>query len=203
MNYQKELEKVIEKNMLNDTLPKLLLHSCCAPCSSYVLEYLQPYFDIAIFFYNPNIWPELEYKKRLYYQKRFLKDGGFDITLVEGGYERDTFMALATGNEKEKEGGKRCFSCYNLRLEETVKYATLGKYDYFGTTLTISPMKNAKKLNEIGFQLEEKYGVMWLPSDFKKNDGYKRSMDLSKKYNLYRQSYCGCEFSRKEEQYNE
>lgn len=185
-----------------DTPPRLFLHSCCAPCSSYVLEYLSVYFQITVFYYNPNISYEEEYRKRVEEQKRLigvynLEGGRYPISVVEGDYEPEVFFQTAKGLEDCPEGGERCFRCYRLRLEETARRAAEGEYDFFASTLSISPLKNAEKLNEIGFALAEKYGVSWLPSDFKKKDGYKRSIELSAKYHLYRQNYCGCVFSRR------
>lgn len=200
-NYQKELEKII--GQLQDSGPRLFLHSCCAPCSSYVLEYLRRYFRITVFYYNPNISMEEEYQKRVEEQKRlisvFNEETVFHaIDIVEGDYVPEDFYRIAKGLENCSEGGERCFACYRLRLEETARRAAQGRYDYFTTTLTISPLKNAAKLNETGESLAEKYGIPWLPSDFKKKEGYKRSIELSAQYNLYRQDYCGCVYSRAE-----
>ena len=200
MNYQKELEKKIEQLQKEQTVPKLLLHSCCAPCSSYVLEYLSEFFEITVFYYNPNIFPESEYTKRILEQQTLICDmpTKHPVSFLAGAYDSDKFYAMAKGMEHMKEGGARCFGCYALRLEETAKLAKEGGFDYFTTTLTISPLKNAEKLNEIGNELADKYGVKYLPSDFKKKNGYKRSIELSKEYGLYRQDYCGCEFSQRE-----
>lgn len=278
-NYQKELEKIIEKLMSERTLDaqaamgekqpqRLLLHSCCAPCSSYVLEYLRRFFEITVFYYNPNISMEPEYRKRVEEQKRLiaaynkmlgqagtciLEDtqavtvlgsdyeaqtepqdrlqiksqdglglepkGGlqgrtelrmnqngnlsvlYPIEIIEGDYEPERFFETVRGLEDCPEGGERCFKCYELRLRKTSQIAASGKYDYFATTLTISPLKNAHKLNEIGEKLAKECGVKWLPSDFKKKGGYQRSIELSKEYGLYRQDYCGCIYS-KQERYN-
>ncbi len=197
-NYQKELDKIIEK--IADKAPKLFLHSCCAPCSSYVLEYLRQYFRITVFYYNPNITEDTEYRKRVEEQKRLIaaynETQGYPIEIIEGDYEPECFLEMAKGLEDCPEGGERCFACYELRLRETAKRASAGTYDYFTTTLTISPLKNAVKLNEIGERLAEEYYVNWLPSDFKKRGGYQRSIELSKEYDLYRQDYCGCVYSR-------
>ena len=197
-NYQKELDKVIAG--LNGRRPTLLLHACCAPCSSYVLEYLSRYFDITLFYYNPNISSDEEYKKRVAEQIRFIKE--FDtpnkVEFIEGDYEPDVFFKEVKGLEKEPEGGKRCFKCYELRLRKTAELAKAEAYDYFTTTLTISPLKNSVKLNETGLKLQEEYGVNYLLSDFKKQEGYKRSIELSKEYGLYRQNYCGCVYSRQQ-----
>lgn len=199
-NYQKELDKIIEK--IGDKAPRLFLHSCCAPCSSYVLEYLRQYFRITVFYYNPNITEDVEYRKRVEEQKRLIaaynKAQGYSIEIVEGDYEPECFFEMAKGLEDCPEGGERCFACYELRLRETAKRASAGAYDYFTTTLTISPLKNAVKLNEIGERLAKEYYVNWLPSDFKKRGGYGRSIELSKEYDLYRQNYCGCVYSREQ-----
>ena len=202
VNYQKELEKIIEQMPKEGgSVPTLFLHSCCAPCSSYVLEYLCQYFRITVFYYNPNISYEEEYQKRVEEQKRLIdaynREGrGYPISVVEGEYRPQTFFEMAKGLEQCPEGGERCFKCYEMRLRETADKAKIGGYDYFTTTLTISPLKNAAKLNEIGMTLGEEYDVAWLPSDFKKKEGYKRSIELSKEYDLYRQDYCGCVYSK-------
>lgn len=220
VNYQKELEKILEtldREQSSDSSrepPRLLLHSCCAPCSSYVLEYLCPYFAITVFYYNPNISMKEEYQKRVEEQKRLIasynnemkehfNEGqgnligkcGHPIQVIEGDYEPERFFRIAKGYEECPEGGERCFRCFELRLGETAERARAGEYDYFATTLTISPLKNAVRINEIGQRLADTYGVAWLPSDFKKKDGYKRSIELSAQYGLYRQDYCGCVFS--------
>ena len=203
-NYQKELEKILQKiEAENHMVPRLYLHSCCAPCSSYVLEYLSTYFEITVFYYNPNISFEEEYCKRVEEQKRliaaFNAEAGkqrYPISVEEGNYEPERFFEIARGLETCPEGGERCFHCFDLRLRETARRAKQGKYDYFATTLTISPLKNAAKLNEIGQVLATEYSVPWLPSDFKKKNGYKRSIELSAQYDLYRQDYCGCAYSK-------
>lgn len=202
MNYQKELDKLISNLQKEKRVPKLLLHSCCAPCSSYVLEYLSDYFEITVFYYNPNIFPESEYTKRILEQQMLLQDMKvkYPISFLAGGYDRDRFYGIARGLEHLQEGGERCFKCYELRLEEAAKIAQEGEFDYFTTTLSISPMKNAEKLNEIGNKVGGKYGVSYLQSDFKKKNGYKRSIELSKEFGLYRQDYCGCEFSFRDRQ---
>lgn len=198
MNYQKELDKLIEKLKKEERVPRLLLHSCCAPCSSYVLEYLSEYFEITVFYYNPNIFPESEYTKRIFEQQKLIGDMRFKhpVSFVAGEYDRERFYEMAKGLEQVKEGGERCLRCYELRLRESAELARECEYDYFTTTLSISPLKNADKLNEIGMRLAQEYGVAYLQSDFKKKNGYKRSIELSKEYGLYRQDYCGCEFSR-------
>lgn len=203
-NYQKELDKIIDGIEAAGGVPTLFLHSCCAPCSSYVLAYLRRYFRITVFYYNPNITEDAEYCKRVAEQKRLIaayneaSDAGYPIEVREGDYEPARFFETAKGLERCPEGGERCFACYELRLRETAKQAQAGRYDYFTTTLSISPLKNAAKLNEIGERLAAVYGVAWLPSDFKKKDGYKRSIELSREYDLYRQDYCGCVYSRME-----
>lgn len=203
-NYSLELKKILE-NMENKG-KRLFLHSCCAPCSSYVLEYLRGFFQITVFYYNPNITQEEEYFKRMAEQKRLIEEfnrqllegevSGYPIKVVEGDYPRGLFFEAVKGLEQCKEGGERCFVCYELRLRETAKQAREARADYFTTTLTISPLKNAGKINEIGEKLSGEYGIPFLPSDFKKKDGYKRSVELSKEYGLYRQDYCGCVFSK-------
>lgn len=200
INYQKELDKVIEVLQRQGRVPRLLLHSCCAPCSSYVLEYLSRYFEITVFYYNPNIYPPEEFGKRVEEQKRLIAQlpAEHPISFLDGPYEPERFYEMARGLEQVPEGGARCFKCYRLRLTETAEMARAGKYDYFTTTLSISPLKNAEKLNEIGGQLAKDYGVDYLYSDFKKRNGYKRSTELSREYGLYRQDYCGCVFSMRE-----
>ncbi|CUX52913.1 hypothetical protein BN3590_02009 [Clostridium sp. C105KSO15] len=201
-NYQKELDSVIAGLEEQGKVPRLLLHSCCAPCSSYVLEYLSRYFEITVYFYNPNIDQPEEYKRRVKEQQRLIASMDFihPVTLETGAYEPEEFHRIVRGLEKEPEGGARCFKCYELRLQEAAKVAQAGRFDYFTTTLSISPLKNAEKLNEIGEKLAKEYRVPYLPSDFKKKNGYKRSVELSEKYNLYRQDYCGCIYSQKERQ---
>ncbi len=263
-NYQKELDKMINRisgktggwTADEDQIqpPRLFLHSCCAPCSSYVLEYLRAYFRITVFYYNPNISMQEEYRKRAAEQKRLIMaynaeaerqeqagaysagtgrqeqtgvysaetkqreqtgvhnaeagetDAGhrvYPIEIVEGDYEPERFLEMAKGQEQCPEGGARCFDCYEMRLRKTAELALSGGYDYFTTTLSISPLKNAAKLNEIGERLAEEYGVDWLPSDFKKRGGYQRSIVLSKEYDLYRQDYCGCIYSRRQREQEE
>ena len=208
-NYQKELEQTIEKLQEEHRVPRLLLHSCCAPCSSYVLEYLSRYFQITVLYYNPNIYPEQEYYKRVEEQKNFIqrfsedskaeeKQEFYPIDFVEGSYDKEQFYELTRGLEDVPEGRERCFLCYELRLREAAEYAGRLKMDYFTTTLSISPLKNAEKLNEIGEKLSEEYGIPYLYSDFKKRNGYKRSVELSGEYGMYRQDYCGCVFSKQE-----
>ena len=183
---------------LNGTVPTLLLHSCCAPCSSYTLEYLSRYFSITVFYFNPNISPKAEFDKRFAEQKRLIETLPSEnkISLICGDYNYDEFLNIARGDESVPEGGERCFRCYRMRLEKTAELAKQNGFDYFCTTLSISPLKNSQKINEIGFDVAEKYGVKWLPSDFKKREGYKRSIELSREYDLYRQNFCGCVFSK-------
>ena len=207
-NYQKELEKKLEELQSGGGVPTLFLHSCCAPCSSYVLEYLSRYFEITVFYYNPNITEDAEYRKRVIEQKRLIgifnaMGDAYPIEIVEGDYVPEQFFAMSRGYEKCPEGGERCFRCYEMRLRETALQAKKAEADYFTTTLTISPLKNAAKINEIGQQLSEELEVPFLPSDFKKKNGYKRSVELSKEYDLYRQDYCGCIFSKAEREEHE
>lgn len=203
INFSKELDYILERT--ENKGKHLFLHSCCAPCSSYVLEYLRSFFCITVFYYNPNITEDAEYSKRVEEQKRLIgifnqQGDGYPITIVEGDYEPEKFFAIAKDYEKCPEGGERCFRCYELRLRETALRAKEAGADYFTTTLTISPLKNAQKLNEIGQHLAKELGVSFLPSDFKKKNGYKRSIELSGEYDLYRQDYCGCIFSKRERQ---
>lgn len=195
INYQKVLEKTLAG--LEKHVPTLLLHACCAPCSSYVLEYLSQYFRITIFYYNPNIAPKEEYRKRVDEVKRFLLEfpAQYPVSFAEGPYEPERFFALAKGHEGDPERGGRCTLCYRLRLSETARYAAEHGFEYFTTTLSLSPYKDAQRLNAIGAELEKQSGVKYLFSDFKKRGGYQRSIELSKIYHLYRQNYCGCVYS--------
>ena len=199
-NYQKELEAVIEKMQNDQQVSTLLLHSCCAPCSSNVIEYLYSYISITVFYYNPNIYPEEEYEKRVEEQMRFIRvfPTKYPVKFLRGDFDKERFYKEVKGYEQEKEGGERCFRCYRLRLLKTVETAKRMGMDYVTTTLSISPLKNAAKLNEIGEQLAKDHKIAWLYSDFKKKDGYKRSVELSNQYGMYRQDYCGCVFSRRE-----
>ena len=214
MNYQKELDKII--GSLGSERPRLLLHACCAPCSSYCLKYLAEYFDITDYYYNPNISSQSEYDKRVKeqirlideYNDRYLSEPSYSkISFVEGEYEPERFYEISKGLENEPERGKRCYKCYELRMRKTAEYAQKHGYEYFTTTLSISPLKDADWINEIGVRLEIEYGVKHLTSDFKKKGGYLESIKLSKEYDLYRQDYCGCGFSKrdreKEERKNE
>lgn len=200
INYQKQLEAIIAKHEKVGEVPTLLLHSCCAPCSSYCLEYLSNYFRITVFYYNPNIYPEEEYVKRVQEQKHFIErlPVMHKIEFVEGSFDKERFYEIAKGYENCKEGGERCFRCYELRLAETAKLAKSMGMDYFTTTLSISPLKNSAKLNEIGEKVGAENGVAHLSSDFKKKNGYKRSVELSNEYGMYRQYYCGCVYSKNE-----
>lgn len=237
-NYQKELDSIIEKLSVDHVqqersgqeciqqdsggqqAPTLLLHSCCAPCSSYCMAYLREYFDITVFYYNPNITEDAEYRHRVEEEKRLIAAynqqvenlaagkavtgkpqvtaNSKKIRIIEGDYEPEKFVEIARGYEDCPEGGERCFRCFTLRLRKTAELAKELKFDYFTTTLTISPLKNAEKLNEIGEQMAKEFGITWLPSDFKKKEGYKQSIELSHAYGLYRQDYCGCGYSKAE-----
>ena len=205
-NYQKELERLIERECTKENkVPRLLLHSCCAPCSSYVLEYLSEYFEITLLYYNPNIFPQEEYQKRVNELHRLVSEMhfGHPVTIIDGKYDPQEFFETAKGLEDVPEGGERCFKCYRLRLDEAARIAAEGGYDYFTTTLSISPLKNAGKINEIGEELAGIYGVSHLPSDFKKKNGYKRSIELSTEHDLYRQNFCGCIYSRRQRNDNQ
>ncbi len=205
VNYQKLLDKTISEITKESRRPSLLLHSCCAPCSSYVLEYLTKYFDITVFYYNPNISPESEYRHRVDELKRLISEMNIDVGFLEGSYEPKKFYDMSKGLENEPERGARCLKCYRMRLEESAKIAKDGNFDYFTTTLSISPQKDSAVLNEIGKQLSDKYNIPYLFSDFKKREGYKRSIELSMQFHLYRQDFCGCVYSksRKEKEYDE
>ena len=197
VNYQRKLDELLKT--ISEP-QRLLLHCCCAPCSSYVLEYLSEFFDITCFFYNPNISPQAEFDKRAMELERLIsaQPHKYPVSLVVEKYNSEEFFAAVKGLEKIKEGGERCFKCYRLRLEAAAKYAKEYNFDYFCSTLSISPLKNAQKLNEIGEELSEIYKIPHLPNDFKKKGGYKRSVELSAEYDLYRQNYCGCVFSKQE-----
>ena len=209
VNYQKQLDKILEKMDLvtGDSLskPSLLLHACCGPCSSYVLEYLYKYFDITVLYYNPNIYPQEEYERRFSELKklyeRFPPALEGKVKVVEQNYDPEEFYEAVGTQEnpelaKEPEKGERCRRCYEFRLRRAYEYACAGKFDYFCTTLSISPFKDAEKLNVIGEQLEKEGGPHWLPSDFKKKGGFKRSLEISEEYGMYRQDYCGCVYSK-------
>lgn len=199
-NYQIALEKLLGELERSGERPKLLLQACCAPCSSYVLEYIAGYFDLTVLYYNPNITPEAEYRKRLSELERLLGTADFaaEVKMLPCEYNSDEFFKAVKGMEQLAEGGERCSVCYRLRLEKTACLAAMNGFDYFATTLSVSPYKNSRKLADISMELSEKYGVRWLPNDFKKRGGYQRSIELSKQYGLYRQNYCGCVFSVKQ-----
>lgn len=200
MNYNKIMEEEIAKITENKEIPNLLLHSCCAPCSSHVIETLTPYFNITVLYYNPNIEPLEEYEKRKEEEIKFINryPSKNKLEFLNCDHENEQFKAISKGLEQEREGGARCIKCYYLRLEKTAKIAKEKNFDYFATTLTVSPLKNSKKLNEIGEYLSKKYDIKYLYSDFKKKEGYKHSIEMSKEYGLYRQDYCGCIFSKKQ-----
>lgn len=198
-NYYIEFEKVIRGIDLENP-PSLLLHSCCGPCSTSVLELVSNYFKVTLLYYNPNIYPSEEYYKRLEEQKKVLEkvNGRFEIEFLEGRYDPTEYFDAVNGVEHLPEGSQRCFNCYELRLREAAQFAKDLNMDYFATTLSVSPYKNAQTINELGEKIAQEYGVMHLPNDFKKKDGYKKSVELSKDWNIYRQDYCGCPFSKRE-----
>lgn len=195
INYQLKLDKIIDGL---DKRPSLLLHSCCGPCSSYCLTYLKDFFDITVLYYNPNIYPEEEYNKRLSEQRRLIEDYMEGVKLMTLPYDHSEFTEHVKGYENEREGGRRCERCFRLRLMKTAQTAAAGGFDYFGTTLTVSPHKNAQVINRVGEEIKEELTISpsWLYSDFKKKGGYGQSIELSRKYGLYRQNYCGCEFAK-------
>lgn len=193
-NYQLETDRILAGVSGEGEKPRLLLHSCCGPCSSYVLEYLTAYFDVTILFYGPNIQPEEEYQKRLYWQREVLKH--IPAQILECDYDGAAFEAAVRGLEAEPEGGARCTRCFRLRLEETARRAAEHGFPWYCTTLTVSPHKDPERINRLGAEMGERYGVRWLPSDFKKRDGYLRSIRLAREYGLYRQDWCGCNYSR-------
>ena len=199
VNYQKWLDETIAG--LGGRTPSLLLHACCAPCSSYVLEYLSHFFSITLYYYNPNISPQKEYDKRVEEVQRLLAEQPAEnpVSFAAGSYDPERFFELAKGHEADPERGERCTLCYRMRLEETAKYAKENGFEWFTTTLSLSPYKDAERLNAIGTALEKEYGVKYLHSDFKKRGGYLRSIELSRQYNLYRQNYCGCVYSKRQE----
>ena len=204
INYEILMEQQLKEIEKTGIKPKLLLHSCCAPCSSAILEFLQNYFDITVYFYNPNITFEEEYYKRLNEQREYHEKRGYSIKVIEGKYDpREDFFKQVKGLEDRKEGGERCFKCYTLRMEATAQKAKELGFDYFSTVLSISPLKNAQWINEIGEKLSEKYGIKFLNGDFKKKNRYLRSTEISREYELYRQDYCGCVFSKMEREAKE
>ena len=202
INYQKQLDSLIADLSKEGQVPSLLLHSCCGPCSSYCIEYLSNFFKVTVFYYNPNIYPDEEYYHRVKEQQRFINEfeTKYPVSFIEGDYDKESFYSIAKGLEKEPEKGKRCHKCYELRLRRTAEVAEKKGFDFFTTTLTISPMKDSMVLNEIGEKVSLGLSTKWLPSDFKKKEGYKRSTELSKEYNMYRQDYCGCVYSYNERQ---
>lgn len=200
-NYSKELENLIEQFERDERVPSLLLHSCCAPCSSYCIEYLSKYFNVTVFYYNPNIYPDEEYYHRVKEQQEFINKfpTKHPVSFIEGDFEKNRFYEeVAKGLEEEPERGRRCVKCFDLRLRETAKRAKAEGFDYYCTTLSISPMKDAVLLNELGAKIGAEIGIPFLPSDFKKRNGYLRSCEISKEYDMYRQDYCGCEYSLNE-----
>lgn len=200
-NYQKFLLEKIEQLKQSGEKPKLLMHVCCGPCSTACLSVIADYFDITLLFYNPNIHPQQEYSKRYLELERFVdikNQSGYDIKIVNAPYDPNEYFEHVKGLENEKEGGLRCNECFKLRLDYSAQYALKHGFDYFTTTLTISPYKNSQTINSLGKMLEQKYGIKYLFSDFKKNDGYKMSIQICKQYGIYRQDYCGCVFSKKE-----
>ena len=202
-DFQRELDGIIKEIEESGIRPKLLLHVCCAPCSSYCMEYLTKYFDMTLLFYNPNMDCKEEYDKRKDELSRLVKEAAFPVKVVIMPYDPQEYLDAVKGLEDIREGGERCFACYELRMRKAAGYASQNGFDYFTTSLSISPYKNAEKINEIGERLSAEYGVKHLPSDFKKKNGYKRSIELSKEYDLYRQDYCGCVFSKKEREKKE
>ncbi|MGN0614345.1 MAG: epoxyqueuosine reductase QueH [Porcipelethomonas sp.] len=203
-NFQRELDLIIKKHTEKGERPSVLLHSCCGPCSSYVLEYLTNYFEVKLFFYNPNIQPPEEYQKRLSAQKDVLEKMDFSgVELIEGDYTPDDFFRAVKGLEEEPEGGSRCEVCIKMRMEAAAAAAEKYGTDYFATTLTVSPHKNAPYINRTGEAIESERNIAYLISDFKKKNGYKRSVELCREYNIYRQNYCGCIFSKRAESKND
>ena len=200
MNYNKEMENILMELKKANKVPRLLLHSCCAPCSSHVISVLTEYFDITILYYNPNIEPFDEYEKRKQEEIRFINEfpNINKLDIIDCDYDNDLFKEMSKGLEDAKECGPRCIKCYHLRLNKTAEIASHLKYDYFATTLTVSPLKNSEKLNQIGLLLQDVYKVKYLVSDFKKKEGYKHSIELAKEYDLYRQDYCGCIYSKQQ-----
>ena len=198
-NFDKMLAEIIEKHKADNEVPRVMLHSCCAPCSSYVIEYLSQYFYLTIFYYNPNISPREEYLKRKNEQVRLINSikTKYKVDIIDCDYDNDLYEELIKGLEMEPERGRRCEVCFKLRLEKTAEIAKKRNYDYFGTTLTVSPYKNCLMINDIGLNIGNQCGIKFLVSDFKKRNGYKRSIELSHEYNLYRQNYCGCKYSKR------
>lgn len=197
-NYQRQLDEIIERHQAAGEIPSLFLHSCCGPCSSYVLEYLARYFRITLFYFNPNMDTAEEYDRRTDTVRLLLASAEYPhaVSLIVAPYDHAPFLQAAAGLEHEPEGGARCTRCFELRLEEAARRAALGGFDYFAATLTVSPHKDAERINRIGREMGQRFGISWLPSDFKKKEGFKRSTILSRQYGLYRQDYCGCEYSK-------
>lgn len=200
VNYQTVMEKLIRENCTGERVPRLLLHSCCGPCSTYCIQTLAEYFSVTVFYYNPNIYPEEEYRMRVLEQERFIREYPvkYPVSFVEGAYDTERFYEMAKGREMEKEGGERCYLCYELRLREAAEYAVSHGFDFVTTTLSISPLKDVEKLSAIGEKIEKEYPVSYLFSDFKKKDGYKKSTEISREYQMYRQYYCGCVYSKRD-----
>lgn len=201
INYQRRMEEIIRGCCGEGRVPTLLLHSCCGPCSTHCIHCLSEYFRVTVYYYNPNIYPPKEYRMRADEQARFVREftARYPLEFVEGEYDSERFYRMARGMEELPEGGGRCFACYELRMRSAAEYAAEHGFDFFTTTLSVSPLKNAEKLNEIGARLEREYSPLrYLYSDFKKKDGYKRSCELSREYGMYRQDYCGCVFSMRE-----
>lgn len=200
INYQRKLEEFLDELVANKQIPRLMLHSCCAPCSSYCIEYLSQYFEITVFYYNPNIFPDEEYYLRVKEQQRFINEFPTKnkVSFIEGDFDKDRFYEIAKGLEDTPEKGPRCLKCYELRLRKTAEVARQEGLDYFATTLTISPQKDSSVLNNIGYAVAEDLGINYLATDFKKKNGYLRSCEISREYDMYRQDYCGCVFSYNE-----
>ncbi len=199
-NFSLEMDRVIATHEKNNEVPTLLLHSCCAPCSTAVLTCLTNHFSVTVYYYNPNIYPDAEYEKRAEEQRKLIEKlpSKHPVKFILGEFEKDKFYEAVRGLEDSGEGGARCKECFTLRLTKTAELAKNMGFDYFTTTLSVSPLKNAQLLNALGEEIGQKYGISYLPSDFKKKDGYKKSVELSREYGLYRQDYCGCLFSRNE-----
>lgn len=196
IDYNKKMEEIIQS--FNGEKKKLLLHSCCAPCNSSVLKRMDEFFHITVYFYNPNINIPGEFDKRFEEQKRFIEESGIEAELIKGNFEPEKFLKAIKGHEKDGEKSQRCINCFDFRLEEAAKIAKELGFDYFASSLTVSPMKNSDAINELAYKWSEIYKISWLPSDFKKKGGYQCSVNLSKEFNLYRQNYCGCAFSKAE-----
>lgn len=203
INYDRLLQQLIKDWDKQERRPHILLHSCCAPCSTYTLEYLTKYADVDIYFANSNIHPRIEYERRALVQKQFVEDFnqdyGTNVTFIAAPYEPQVWLERMKGLEDEPEGGKRCASCFDMRLDIVANKAAEWGYDYFGSALTISPHKNSQLINQIGFEVQKLYDVNYLPSDFKKNNGYRRSVEMCETYDIYRQCYCGCLYAARDQ----